>query len=176
MAKYRLIGRHMDGTNVAGYEVIDTSNNSQKTLSREQMIFLVGKGYVEGVRGRLYQDKVIIDAEDGYRNISELPVKNVNTGEFRNVPTGNRRVDVSFDTAALVGRVIEDGRFVLKTGTGITVVDKNELGVAIKTGKVINARIQEYSDRGSGRVQKIVRLSDGSPLSTLKQYSLSQLG
>lgn len=173
MSRFRLIGRHMDGSSVAAYEVIDIKNNARKTISREQMVFLVGKGDVEGVSGRLYQDKVIIEAEDGYKNISELPVRNVNNGEFRNVPSGNRRVEVSFDTGALVGRVIEDGRFVIKTGTGIDILDREQLAIAIKGNRIINARLQEFVK--DGRKQTIIRMSDGSALSSLKKFSASQL-
>ena len=172
MSRFRLLGRHMDGTNVVGYETIDTRNNQNRTLSREQMLFLVGKGEVEGVRGRLYQDKVIIEAMDGYRNISDLPARNVNSGAFRNTPAGNRRIEVSFDTASVIGRIIEDNRFVINTGTGMSIIDKDELARAIKDNKIINARLQVYNH--DGRTQHIIRMSDGSSLKELPKYSANQ--
>lgn len=170
MARFRLLGRYMNGTKVEAYETLDIKTGTARKLSRDQIIFLVGKGEVEGIRGRLYQDMVIIEAADGYVNISELPTKDVNTGAFKNVPTGNRRVEVDFDTAALIGQIVDskEKMYVVQTGIGPKIVDKETLVRNIKAGKVINVRIQDYTK--DGVTQHILRMSDGSKLSDLPKY------
>ena len=101
MINYRLLGRYMDGTNVVAYELQSNSDATRRKVSREQMILFVGKGIVPGVKARCYQDKVLLEAEDGYPNISDLPAMNINNGNMRGVPSvGNRRIKQDFDTCA----------------------------------------------------------------------------
>ena len=164
--RYEILGRHMNGTEVVKYELYDHKTGTNVAVTREQCAFLIGKGVIEGVQARLYRDTLIIEAAPGYKNISELPVRNVNTGQFKNVPSGNRRIEVSFDTGAIVARTNKNN-FVVKTGTGTKIISKRELEYAIANDKIINANIQTYTDKNTGRVSRIVRLSDKSKMADL---------
>lgn len=170
MINYRLLGRYMDGTNVVAYELQSNSDATRRKVSREQMILFVGKGIVPGVKARCYQDKVLLEAEDGYPNISDLPAMNINNGNMRGVPSvGNRRIKQDFDTCALVGRINNERAFVVQSSYGYAIVDSEKLTKLAMDGKVVNARVQNYK-KDDGRSQRIIRLSTGQKMSELPVY------
>ena len=173
--KYQMIGRYMNGTSVEAYAIKDINTGKEIKVSREQTVFLVGKALIVGISGRMYEDQVLLEAEAGHTKIADLPKYDVNKQRVKfkgNAMQGTNRKPLQFDSVTLVARV-DNGGFVIQTGTGIRVIDRAALIQLLEQKKVINANIQKYDD--GHKVQQIVRMSDKSRLSDLPVYKEEQV-
>lgn len=173
--RYGMIGRYVDGTSVVAYELADRKTGQNIKVTREQAAYLIGRGLIEGVSARLYREELIIEAVEGYTRVADLPKLDVKTGslKFKNgAPQGTRRINISFDTATLIGRT-DSGKFVIQTGTGSKIVDRMTLMKLLDAKKIINANAQTYTK--DGKTQYIVRMADKSPLKSLPVYTEAQV-
>lgn len=80
--KYVVTGRYMNGTEVSGYHIVSSLGKIQKKVTREQFIFLLGRGIIANCTGQLYGNQVIIRGTNGV-NIGELPIFDEKTGSIR---------------------------------------------------------------------------------------------
>jgi len=175
-SKFTMAGRIMNGASVEKYVLRDKKTGELKQVTREQCAYLVGRGLIEGVVGRLYLEQLIIEAAAGYPNISDLPTQNIKTGAMKSDVINsvsdygklNKRVEMTFDIMSLQAKT-DKGNFAVKTGQGPKIINRADLAEAIKQNKVINANLQEYTK--DGRTQLIIRLTDKRTLSSLPVVS-----
>ena len=55
---YQIVGRYMNGSEVTGYHLQSMETGKQGKYTKEQTIFLVGRGQVTNCSGQIYQDKL----------------------------------------------------------------------------------------------------------------------
>ena len=78
--KYKIVGRYMDGSTVTAYHLVDSKGGSRKA-TREQVIFLVGRGDVINCAGQLNNDGVVLRGIG--MSLIDLPVVNEKTGNLK---------------------------------------------------------------------------------------------
>lgn len=146
--QYQLVGRYMDGGSVVGYHLQDLMTGKSGRFDRETMCFLVGRGSVTNVKGRIYQGKVLFDGVG--MKISDLPVVNEGTNQLRrgqNIRNvRGQGVQDKLEQLMLVG-VLKSGRtpvaYVLRNqGGGTKQVSREEILDLAKAGKISNVRVQ----------------------------------
>jgi len=160
-ARYTIVGRYMDGSSVTGYHLLDV-NGEQRRVTREQVIFLVGKGDISNCRGQLHKDDVILRGVG--INLNDLPVVNENTGELKNTANLGRVARGATTEQALaqfmiVGKIIQGNRtigFTIANAGGATKdISREQAEKLAGRLRIGNARLQEYKGR------KIIRLING---------------
>lgn len=173
--QYQLVGRYMDGNNVVGYHLQDLTTGKSGRFDRETMSFLVGRGSVTNVKGRIYQGKVLFDGV-GMR-ISDLPVVNERTNQVKNNDNirniRGQDVQSKFEQLMLVG-VLKSGRtpvaYVLRNqGGGTKQVSRDEILALAKAGKISNVRVQQWQG-------KLLLRGYNCDLSDLPQQQIDQQG
>ena len=151
---YRLTGRYLHGTKVVGYHAVKIDDAKSEKFSRDQVIFLTGRGQVENCRGQIYQDKVILQGVGC--NLDKLPVRQVGD----NV---NREKDQSKNTNTLnklgrqefrIEKIITQGNnlkgFQLKHRSGQIVNMKTSQVIKLaKDGKLENANYTNTNGKPS---------------------------
>lgn len=174
--RYEIIGRYMNGPSVEAYALRDTKTQKSVRVTREQAAFLVGRQQIRGVTGRLYQDQLIIEAQDGFTKLADLPKYDVNKGEVRfksENMQGTKRKPLNFDSVVLRGKYAGGG-FVVEDGSGAHIIDREQLLVLLNQKRVINASLQVFNNP-AGKTQRIIRMSDRSRLSDLPEFSDAQV-
>lgn len=151
--QYQLVGRYMDGGSVVGYHLQDLMTGKSGRFDRETMCFLVGRGSVTNVKGRMYQGKVLFDGVG--MKISDLPVVNEGTNQLRrgqNIRNvRGQGVQDKLEQLMLVG-VLKSGRtpvaYVLRNqGGGTKQVSRDEILALAKAGKISNVRVQQWQGK-----------------------------
>lgn len=170
MNVYNVIGRYMDGTEVVAYQLMNVANGEQKRYSREQMYYLAGRGQLSNCGARLYQDKVLLEGVG--MSLNDLPIVDVSTGKLKNTDgIGHVRRGTSNEQAMsqliCIGRT-SNNDFVLKNVAGaVSVFDSKQTFKLARDGKIGNMRAQIYNNPNTKKEQPILRMTDGSPLSSL---------
>ena len=151
--EYQIVGRYMDGKEVTAYHLqsIDTGKSGRYT--REQIIYLVGRGQVTNCTGQLYQDKVILRGNG--MNLDDLPVqyedgKSRNMDKLGRVKKGTDVADAM--TQFMIIGIIKYGRNTVgytlqNAGYGIKRFKRDQVIELAEQGKIGNASIQNYRDR-----------------------------
>lgn len=153
---YEVTGRYMNGTVVCGYNIVDT-NGENKRVTREQLIFLLGKGVISNCTGQIYGNQVIIRGLGGL-NINELPIIDIVNGKVRNgsevtnVNPSKESVSNIFKQVSLTSRIMKGKTnigFEVRThgGTKIRLSREEILDLASKK-LVTNAVVQNYNNKG----------------------------
>jgi len=160
--KLTIVGRYMDGPTVTGYHLLG-ENGEQRRVSREQLIFLVGKGVITNCKGQFHKDEVLLRGVG--INLNNLPVVNDKTGELRRTENIGRiargaTTEQALTQIMIVGRIVKGNKtvgFTVANAGGqtkdISRKTAEELAEKLKIG---NARVQEYRGR------KIIRLLNGT--------------
>lgn len=152
-AKYTIVGRYMDGIKVAGYHLLE-NDGSARRFSREQVIYLVGRGDVANCKGQIYKEEVLLRGVGV--NLNDLPVVNDRTGGMKNTENLGRVARGATTEQALaqfliVGRIVVDGKtigFTVRNAGGVEYNLKREK-VELMASKLMigNARVQTYKGR-----------------------------
>ena len=79
---YSVTGRYMDGQKLIGYHLVG-EDGSQAQVSKEQVIWLIGKGAISNMRLQIGTNKEIIIRGKGV-NLNNLPVFDQGKQQFRN--------------------------------------------------------------------------------------------
>lgn len=171
--QYQLVGRYMDESRVVGYHLQDLTTGKSGRFDRETMCFLVGRGSVTNVKGRIYQGKVLFEGVG--MEIKDLPVVNEGTNQLRrgqnirNVK--GQGVQDKLEQLMIVG-VLKSGRtpvaYVLRNqGGGTKQVSRDEIIALAKVGKISNVRVQQWNG-------KILLRGYNCDLSMLPQQQIDQ--
>lgn len=151
--EYQIVGRYMDGKEVTAYHLqsIDTGKSGRYT--REQIIYLVGRGQITNCVGQLYQDKVILRGNG--MNLDDLPVqyedgKSRNMDKLGRVKKGTDTADAM--TQFMIIGTIKCGRntvgyTIQNVGCGIKKLKREQVLELAEQGKIGNARVQNHKNR-----------------------------
>lgn len=162
--KYVVTGRYMKGTEVVGYHLVSNLTNEQKKVSREQFIYLLGKGLIANCTGQLYSDQVIIRGTNGV-NIGALPIYDENKKNIRNstgitnvIPKDGKMSDI-MNQLTITARLMngrENIGFELKNyGGSIARYTREQVLNLAEKRLITNATVQNLNDKGVNK--KILR-------------------
>lgn len=148
--EYQIVGRYMDGKEVTAYHLQSLSTGKAGRYTREQVVYLVGRGQITNCEGQIYQDKVILRGKGV--SLESLPVKQEDGALSKTDSLGKIRKGASAADAMtqvmIVGTLVR-GRNVLgyvveNAGGGQHQVKRDVLLDLASKGKVGNARTQTY--------------------------------
>lgn len=171
---YQIVGRYMNGSEVTGYHLQSMETGKQGKYTKEQTIFLVGRGQVTNCSGQIYQDKVILRGVGV--SLEDLPVKQENGSLSRTDLIGKVRKGTSSEDAmiqAMVVGSIVDGRnvvgYILKNAGGGTIKAPRDRVIELaRNGRIGNMRVQQSNGKD------IIR-GVGVDLGKLPQYTRQDL-
>lgn len=159
---YEVTGRYMNGTVVCAYN-ITSSDGTNKKVTREQLIFLLGKGVITNCTGQIYNNQVLIRGLCGL-NIAELPIIEVSSGKIRNNEVTNVKpskcdTDTIFNQVTLTHRIMNGKTnigFQVRTHGGKVIRMGREQIIQLASKKLVtNAVVQNYNTKGESK--KILR-------------------
>lgn len=151
--QYSIVGRYMNGTEVTGYHLQSIETGKAGKYTREQVVFLVGRGQVTNCQGQIYQDKVILRGVG--MSLDDLPVKQESGELQRTSNIGKVRRGTSAEDAMtqflIVGSIV-NGRstigYVIRNSGGQTKkIDRETALNLAKNNRLGNARVQEYNGK-----------------------------
>ncbi len=143
---YQIVGRYMSGKEVIGY-YIQSEGNKQKLLTREQIIYLVGRGQITNCTGQIYQDKVLLRGEG--INLDSLPIIS-DIGEVKNVDRAPKYKTAQelVNMVQLTGRILDGRRvvgYVVKNyGGQESKWTRDKVLEFAQNNNIVNARTQVY--------------------------------
>ena len=162
--KYVLTGRYMNGTEVTAYHTVSHLNGDRKKVTREQFIFMLGRGDIVNCTGQLYNDQVIIRGGNGV-NIGELPIFDERSGSIRRSEEVTNVKPRNGDMAQVLGQMtltarLMNGRdnigFEVKNHGGQVIRLPREKIIELADKKLItNAVVQNLTKEGESR--KLIR-------------------
>ena len=143
----------MDGKEVVGYHLHSLDSGKSGRYTREQVVFLVGKGQVTNCSGQIYQDKVLLRGVG--MSLDDLPVQQEDGGLSRTSSIGRvRRGTSAADamTQLLIVGTVRSGRetvgyIVQNSGGAQKRVSKADIYKLASAGRIGNARVQNYNGR-----------------------------
>lgn len=150
---YQIVGRYMNGKEVTGYHLQSLSSNKSGRYTREQVIFLVGRGQVSNCEGQIYQDKLLLRGVGV--SLESLPVKQENGDLSRTESIGKVRKGTSAADAMtqfLIVGCIKNGRetigyIIQNSAKAQKKVSRDDVIKLAYSGKIGNARVQNYNGR-----------------------------
>lgn len=161
--KYIVTGRYMNGTEVSGYHLVTNSGDEHKKVTREQFIFMLGKGLIANCTGQVYGNQVIIRGTN--ISIGDLPIVDDKTGKVRkpddktNVRPKKGEMLQILDQLTLTGRLMfgrDNVGFEVKNHGGQVRRLPREEVIKLADEKLIsNATVQNLNE--NGKVRKILR-------------------
>lgn len=152
--EYRLIGKYRKGNSIVAYQLQNTSNNSSSKFSREQVIYLVGRGQVLNCIGQLNGDGVILRGNG--INMEELPTITLDSN-------GN----ISFRIVAEIKDAHKRTGFVVEDGAGNKKpLNINSIAKLVKESRISNAELRRLD---SGQVEIVG--TNGTNLTALPSVS-----
>ena len=160
---YTIVGRYMDGKEVVGYHLHSMETGKAGRYSKEATAFLVGNDQVMNCTGQVFKGELLLRG-NGIK-LNDLPVKQENGDLSRTDNIGKVRRGTSASdamTQVKIVAVLVNGRntwgYIVQNAGGarITVV-KEELLEAAKEGKIGNARVQNYTDKSTGKTSVILK-------------------
>ena len=166
-AKYTIVGRYMDGQAVTYYHLLAT-NGEQRKVTREQVIFLVGKGDIGNCKGQLHKENVLLRGVG--INLNDLPVVDEKTGTMKNTDRLGRIARGASNEQALaqfiiVGKVTRGNKIeeftIANAGGKLKDIPREHVERLAGDLRIGNARLQRYKGR------PILRLIDGRKLEDL---------
>ena len=172
--EYQIVGRYMDGKEVTAYHLQSLSTGKAGRYTREQVVYLVGRGQITNCEGQIYQDKVILRGKGV--SLESLPVKQEDGALSKTDSLGKIRKGASAADAMtqvmLVG-VIVNGRNVVgyvvqNAGGGQSKVSREDLLAQAKAGRVGNARVQMYNGQ-------VILKGVNCDLKSLPRYDVNQM-
>lgn len=173
----QIVGRYMDGTSVVGYHVQDLEKCTGRRYTKEQVIYLIGRGIINNCEAQIYQDKVLLRGK-GMR-LEDLPVQQSDGSLSRTQNIGKVRKGTSAAAAMeqfmIVAYVVDgdrDAGFAIRNSAGhVKHIDRESALKLAKAGRIGNARYQEYNGRRILRSVGETRLHDlpHIPISQFKQ-------
>ncbi len=98
---YSVAGRYMSGPEVIAYHLVGEDGTQQK-VSRDQLIYLVGRGVIVNLRAQMYGDQLLLRGKN--INLNELPVYDEKKGEMRRVEEGPK-VKVKDNSGSPLGQM-----------------------------------------------------------------------
>ena len=169
---YQIVGRQMAGKEATGYYIQSSEDGREKLLTREQIIYLVGRGQITNCTGQIYQDKVLLRGEG--ISLESLPVIGDN-GEMRNlsrVPKGKTAQDL-VNMIQITAR-IRDGRraigYMVKNYGGQEAKwSRNKVLEFAQNNKIVNAKAQTHNG-------KIILKGHNCDLTALPEITVEQAG
>lgn len=174
---YNVVGRYMNGSNVTGYHLLG-SNGNQLPVTKERLIFLIGRGIIDNMRIQVNGTEMIIRGKGV--NLNNLPVYDEKRSSFRtnseSQRTANSAVTPKKDiNVSLMGQLEIKKRIMYRTNClGYMVVDHSgkerklsrESVIQLALQKLIsNATVQKYSP--SPDVEKLILRGAGCDLASL---------
>lgn len=72
--EYKMIGRYNNGNEITAYALMNKADGTTKKYSKEQVVYLAGRGQIADVDGQIYKDDVLLRGLNGF-SINKLPVK-----------------------------------------------------------------------------------------------------
>ena len=149
--QYQIVGRYMDGTEVTGYHLQSMDTGKSGKYTREQTIYLVGRGQVTNCSGQIYQDKVLLRGVG--ISLESLPVKQENGDITRTEGVGKIRKGASAAdvmTQLMIVKLVVSGTnvvgYVLRNAAGQEkAMPRNVVLELAKQNKLGNARLQDYN-------------------------------
>lgn len=151
--EYQIVGRYMNGSEVTGYHLQSIEQGKSGRYTREQVVYLVGRGQVTNCTGQIYQDKVILRGNG--MSLDDLPVK-YEDGDTRNMDkVGKVRRGTSAEQAMeqfLIVGTIKNGRntvgyIIQNAGGAQKEISRDILLRLTAENKIGNARIQNYQGK-----------------------------
>lgn len=151
--EYQVVGRYMDGKEVTAYHLQSLDTGKSGKYTKEQLCFLVGRGQVTNCTGQIYQDKVLLRGKD--ISLEDLPVQ-YESGTTRNMDkVGKIRKGTNSSQAMeqlMIVGLVKSGNRVVKyilqnAGGGQTPVDRGQLLKLVQSGRIGNARLQNYNGK-----------------------------
>lgn len=154
---YSVTGRYMDGQKLIGYHLVG-EDGSQAQVSKEQVIWLIGKGAISNMRLQIGANKEIIIRGKGV-NLNNLPVFDQGKQQFRNTDASqaaaNSKVSVArsnVSDANPMGQYKILKRIMYKNNClGYEVVDHSGKVSRKKREKVIELAIQKLISNAVAR-------------------------
>lgn len=173
--KYMLTGKLMSGTKVSHYNITDSKGVSKK-VTREQLIFLVGKGAIANCTGQLYGEQVIIRSSNG-KSLNDLPIIDTNKHAIRNAKQGVRvrpdknNLEAVFNQCTLIGRVVRGNKnvsfFAEMPGGATKELLREQVEQLALNRQVTNAKVQRCKDSSKGGQTRLILRGVGIELSNL---------
>jgi hypothetical protein len=152
---YRVVGRYMNGSNVTGYHLIG-SDGSQVKVTKEHIVYLIGKGVIENMRVQANGNKLILRGRGV--NLNELPIYDEKKEEFRG---NNRGKVVSMGEMELTKRIMYKNKclgYMVRDVSGKEWKLSREKVIDLALKKLIkNVTVQKYNDSTLGKVRLILR-------------------
>lgn len=172
--QYEIVGRHMSGKRVVGYDIKSLESNKQKNLTRGQIAFLAGAKQLSNCTGQLYGKDVILRLTDG-KSMASLPTINeaINKEE-KGAKNDMANTSKSKDTKGSVFQRVMYGKKCL--GYDVKNIDgststllRGSVMIAAKKHKLENVRLQMYNGK------PLLRSTPGStPLSELPKREATE--
>lgn len=151
--EYQIIGRYMNGTEVTAYHLMSLESGKSGRYTREQVVFLVGRGQVTNCTGQLYQDKVLLRGNGC--SLEDLPVQQEDgslrnseqLGHIRKGTTGTEAMQQLILIGCFVKGRNTVGYRVRNAGGGEATLNREELLELARNGQIGNARVQQYNGK-----------------------------
>lgn len=86
--EYNIIGRYADGREITAYHLQGINNDKSVKLTREQVVYLVGRGQIRNCEAQIYKDKVLLRGIGV--DLAKLPTKVENIRGDKSNATGNK--------------------------------------------------------------------------------------
>lgn len=171
----QIVGRYMDGTSVVGYHVQNLESGKSHRYTKEQIIYLVGRGVITNCTAQIYKDKVLLRGVG--MSLENLPVQKSDGSLSRTDNIGKVRKGTSAADAMqqvmIVGSVVRGNHtvgYTIQNAAGYTKqIDRGSALALAKAGKIGNARYQESNGRA------ILRSNGVTNLAALPSVSIDEL-
>jgi len=148
--EYQIVGRYMNGKEVTGYHLQSLEKEKSGRYTREQVIYLVGRGQISNCNGQIYQDKVLLRGVG--MSLDDLPVQQEDgslsrTGNVGHIRRGTSNQD-AMTQLQIVASIVRGrnvlGYVVRNSGGGETKIKREDLLKLAREGRIGNARVQMY--------------------------------
>lgn len=148
--EYQIVGRYMNGKEVAAYHLQSIETGKAGRYSREQVAYLVGRNQITNCIGQIYQDKLLLRGKG--MSLEDLPIQQEN-GELKvtdNIGKVRRCTSASdaMEQLMIVGKIKAGrdtvGYVIQNAGCGLKRVKRQQVIELAKAGKIGNARVQNY--------------------------------
>lgn len=151
---FRVIGRYKTGSAVTAYQLIGT-DGSQMQVTKDRLVYMIGKGLVENVRVQANGSELIIRGNG--INLNKLPVYNLREQRMQNNDTGSNTMvqleikkRIMYKTACK-GYIVADC-----TGKEYKLSRKRVIELAIQK-LISNADVKKYKSNKDGKTRLILR-------------------
>ncbi len=149
---YSVVGRYMAGSEVNGYHLVG-EDGSQAKVSKEQLIFLIGRGVIVNCRVQMLNGKPLLRGKGV--NLNELPIVDEKHGTIKKGEDTLASKNKPANGASPLGRLSIVGR-IMHRNTCVGYIVKDTGGVERKLSRanvlelaakklIANATVQKYN-------------------------------